>query len=77
MTNPTENARIPLMKYKIVKHYNKETGHFTGYELKSRLFFPLPWKSLRCYGNRQAEIEHDVVWLLELAGKVKTGDSFD
>jgi len=65
------------MKYKIVKHYNKENGHFTGYELMSKSLFFLPWRSLRRYGNDQHSIEHDIVWLLSLDRKVKHGDSYD
>lgn len=65
------------MKLKIVRHYNKENGHFTGFELKEKTFFFLPWRSLRFYGNKEHEIEHDVVWLMSMHGKVKKTDEYD
>lgn len=65
------------MKYKIVKHYNKENGHFTGYELMRKWFFLFPWKSICRYGNDQHSIEHDLVWLASLDGMVKYGDCYD
>lgn len=65
------------MKYKIVEHYNKENGHFTGYELMQRALFFLPWKSLKRFYARESEINHDLVWLLTLDGKVSKGDAYD
>jgi len=65
------------MKYKIVKHYNKENGHFTGYELMRRALFFLPWKSFERRYAREGELNHDLVWLLTLDGKVSTDDAYD
>ena len=64
------------MKYKIVKHYSKESGRLVSFELKERPLFFLPWKSLRLY-KRQQDIEHDIVWLMSMDGKVKETAEYD
>lgn len=65
------------MMYKIVEHFNAENGHFTGYELKQRPFFFVPWISVGRYDQR-CKLEHDLIFLLTCYGnKVKTGYSYD
>lgn len=64
------------MKYKIVEHINRENGLIIGYELKRRWLFFLPWKSMRFYKTIHC-IEHDVVWLLSMDGRVKLDKEFD
>jgi len=64
------------MKLKVVEHFNKENGHFIGYELKKKALFFLPWKGIRRYKS-EAEMDHDIVWLFSLEGKVKRGHEYD
>lgn len=64
------------MKYKIVTHFSKEDGRVIQYELKEKPLFFLPWKSLRLYKSEES-LDHDLVWLFSLDGKVKRGEEFD
>jgi len=68
------------MKLRIVKKFYADKDHnvcvFDGYELQEKLFFFSPWKTLKNY-RLEKEIEHDIVWLFELAGKIRRTTKYD
>ena len=60
------------MKLRIVKRFSKEDGKLLGYALERRII-PFVWKLMSEYQpEAENRVEHDIVWLCELDGKVKT-----
>ena len=59
------------MKVRIVEKFSKETGKFFGYALEASVI-PFLWTKYKDYSpNEKEQMEHDVLWLFELANKVK------
>ena len=67
------------MKYKIIEHYSKETGHFMGYTIAYK---PLPlipyWREIpvdRWY-SEISKAEHDICFMMKCNNDLKVGKEF-
>ena len=64
------------MKVRIVERFSKETGKFLGYEFKVSVI-PFLWTKFKEYSpNEEKQMDHDIVWLFELANKVQRKDEY-
>ena len=67
------------MRIRIVEHYNKENGHFLGYEIqhKSCWWWPF-WKTIdgMPWLKDKQSVEHDVYFLLSIHGIISTKNEF-
>ena len=65
------------MKWKIIRHINKENGHVTGYSLAYKPFPLIPYW-VHCKERYSLEMaEHTIIFQMMLEGKVKKGDVFE
>lgn len=71
------------MKWKIIAHFNKETGKLKGYSLAYKPFPLIPYW-VKCYDERNRNglysiemAEHTIIWQLSMNGQVKHEDVFE
>ena len=67
------------MRIRIVEHYDKENGHFLGYEIQYKLFWFCPfWRTIdgMPWLKDKQSLEHDIFFLLSIHGLIKTKDEF-
>jgi hypothetical protein len=66
------------MKWKIIAHFNKETGKLKGYSLAYKPFPFIPYW-VECndalYSIEMAE--HTIIWQLSMSGQIKHKDVFE
>ena len=64
------------MKVRIIKKFSKETGKFLGYALKVNVI-PFVWNKYKEYApNEEEQMEHDALWMFELANKVQRKNTY-
>ena len=69
------------MKWKIIAHFNKETGKLKGYSLAYKPFPFIPyWVECNDRRNELYSIElaeHTIIWQLSMSGQVKRKEVFE